>query len=71
MKNRSFPYRAARLWMFGLLAGSLVLAGCQTGPADRDRAADEALARQKPSKIPAPPSAEPRPEFKQEPPSSR
>ena len=63
--------RPARLLVFGLLAISLVSAGCRTGATNRDQEADEVLTRRRPTKFPAQPSPEPRPEFKQEPPSSQ
>lgn len=59
--------RPARLLVFGLLAVLLVSAGCQTGASSRDKETDEALTRRQPTKFPAQPSPEPRPEFKQEP----
>lgn len=71
MKNRFIPCRVTRLLTFGLLAVFLVSAGCRTGTTDRDKEADEALTRRHPSKFPALPSPEPRPEFKQEPPGSQ
>jgi len=49
----------------------LAITGCKTATLDRDRQVDEALTRRRPSKTPAQPSPEPRPEFKQEPPRSQ
>lgn len=71
MKNRSISFRAVGLLTFGLLAVAAVSAGCRTGAANRDKEADEALTRRQPSRFPAQPSTEPRPEFKQEPPGSQ
>ena len=63
--------RPARLLVFGLLAILLVSAGCRTSATDRDRETDEVLTRRRPTKFPAQPSPEPRPEFKQEPSGSQ
>lgn len=72
MKNRSISFRAVCLLTFGLLAVvAAVSAGCRTGATNRDREADETLTRRQPTKFPAQPSPEPRPEFKQEPPGSQ